>query len=332
VNESNGRSRWKLVLVMALAFLRGIRRREEREPIVEEHGGDRRAEMVVALLLLAAAACAVMFVVVYALDWDNLTQWLGLCLGASLLLIAAALIYAGETFVPTEELVEEYPPIEHPEEQEAIEQIAHESVGGFTRKRLLVGAASAAGAALGVALVVPAASFGPFLDTESFYYSPWRRDRRLVDADGKPYKAEDIEYDTFYTAFPEDAYRDELAAALVVVRVAPAELEMPPGREGWAPEGIVAYSKICTHAGCAVALYRKPLFAAAEPRPALVCPCHYSTFNPADGGKVIFGPAGRDLPQLPLLIDSEGELRSAGNFSAPVGPGFWGVRTRRPTA
>ncbi|HET9185966.1 MAG TPA: hypothetical protein VFN82_07440, partial [Solirubrobacterales bacterium] len=274
MNESNGRSRWKLVLVMALAFLRGIRRREEREPIVEEHGGDRRAEMVVALLLLAAAACAVMFVVVYALDWDNLTQWLGLCLGASLLLIAAALIYAGETFVPTEELVEEYPPIEHPEEQEAIEQIAHESVGGFTRKRLLVGAASAAGAALGVALVVPAASFGPFLDTESFYYSPWRRDRRLVDADGKPYKAEDIEYDTFYTAFPEDAYRDELAAALVVVRVAPAELEMPPGREGWAPEGIVAYSKICTHAGCAVALYRKPLFAAAEPRPALVCPCH----------------------------------------------------------
>ena len=332
MNESNGRSRWKLVLVMALAFLRGIRRREEREPIVEERGGDRRAEMVVALLLLAAAACAVMFVVVYALDWDNLTQWLGLCLGASLLLIAAALIYAGETFVPTEELVEEYPAIEHPEEQEAIEQIGRESVAGFTRKRLLVGAASAAGAALGIALVVPAASFGPFLDTESFYYSPWRRDRRLVDEEGKPYRAEDIEYDTFYTAFPEDAYREELAAALVVVRVAPDELEMPPGREHWAPEGIVAYSKVCTHAGCAVALYRKPLFAPAEPSPALVCPCHYSTFNPADGGSVIFGPAGRDLPQLPLLVDSEGELRAAGNFSAPVGPSFWGVRTRRPTA
>jgi ubiquinol-cytochrome c reductase iron-sulfur subunit len=322
----------KFALLAALGFLRGAGRKREREPIVEEEGGDPRAELVVALLLLAAAACAVMFVVVYALDWPNLTQWLGLCLGGALLLIAAALIYAGETFVPTEELEEDYSPIEHPEAQEELDQIGRESVRGFTRKRLLLGAAGAAGAALGAALVVPAASLGPFLDTESFYYSPWRRDRRLVDEDGKPYKADEIEYETFYTAFPENAYREELAAPLVVVRVDPSELELPPGRENWAPEGIVAYSKICTHAGCAVALYRKPRFPQAEPAPALVCPCHYSTFNPADGGKVIFGPAGRDLPQLPLLIDSAGELRAGGNFSGPVGPSFWGVRTRRPAA
>ena len=101
-------------------------------------------------------------------------------------------------------------------------------------------------------------------------------------------------------------------------------------RGDWAPNGIVAYSKICTHAGCAVALYRKPLFPPAEPEPALVCPCHYSTFNPATGGTVLFGPAGRDLPQLPLEIDHEGFLRAGGNFSGPVGPSFWGVRTRGP--
>jgi ubiquinol-cytochrome c reductase iron-sulfur subunit len=325
------RSRLRAAAVLALGLLRRPPR-EEPEPIVEAEGGDRRAELVVALLLFAAAACAVMFVVVYAVEVGNRTQWLGLCLGAALILIAAALIYAGETFVPTEELEEDYPAIEHPEEQEELDQIGRESVGGFTRKRLLIGAAGAAGAALGAALIVPAASFGPFLDTESFYYSPWRRDRRLVDEDGRPYKVEDIEIGTFYTAFPQDAYRDEPAAPLIVVRVDPSELELPPGREDWAPDGIVAYSKICTHAGCAISLYRYPKFPQAEPRPALVCPCHYSTFDPAQGGTVIFGPAGRNLPQLPLKADSEGELRAAGNFSAPVGPSFWGVRTRRPSA
>ncbi|MGH9060320.1 MAG: Rieske (2Fe-2S) protein, partial [Acidimicrobiales bacterium] len=90
--------------------------------------------------------------------------------------------------------------------------------------------------------------------------------------------------------------------------------------------GILAYSKICTHAGCAIGLYRKPLFPGVEPEPALVCPCHYSTFNPADGAQVIYGPAGRPLPQLPLTIDAQGNLRAGGNFSARVGPSWWGVR------
>jgi ubiquinol-cytochrome c reductase iron-sulfur subunit len=105
---------------------------------------------------------------------------------------------------------------------------------------------------------------------------------------------------------------------------------VPPGdlksRRDWAPNGIVAFSKICTHAGCAIALYRKPTFAPVEPRPALVCPCHYSTFDPADGGKVLFGPAGRPLPQLPLFVDGSGFLRAKGNFDEPVGPSWWGVR------
>ena len=74
------------------------------------------------------------------------------------------------------------------------------------------------------------------------------------------------------------------------------------------------------------------LFPEAEPKPALVCPCHYSTFDPATGGTVIFGPAGRKLPMLPLRIDGRGYLRAAGNFDGPVGPSWWGVRARRPFA
>jgi ubiquinol-cytochrome c reductase iron-sulfur subunit len=114
---------------------------------------------------------------------------------------------------------------------------------------------------------------------------------------------------------------------VIVVRLDPATLRLPPGRAGWAPQGIVAYSQICTHAGCAIALYRTPKFAPTQPGPALVCPCHYSTFDPARGAAVLFGPAGRPLPQLPLMIDASGVLRAAGNFSGPVGPAWPGVRS-----
>ena len=92
------------------------------------------------------------------------------------------------------------------------------------------------------------------------------------------------------------------------------------------PQGIMAFSKICTHAGCAVALYRNPKFPAVQPSPALVCPCHYSTFDPFTGGTVTYGPAGRPLPQLPLTIDATGHLRAAGSFSAQVGPSWFNVR------
>src|SRR5205807_1055955 len=83
--------------------------------------------------------------------------------------------------------------------------------------------------------------------------------------------------------------KETIASPLVVVRLDPSAIHLPPGRHGWAPQGILAYSKICTHAGCAIALYRKPTFPAVEPGPALVCPCHYSTFNPANGASVLYG-------------------------------------------
>src|SRR5205823_1949415 len=116
---------------------------------------------------------------------------------------------------------------------------------------------------------------------------------------------------------------------VVLVRLPKQELKLPPENRGYDADGIVGCSKICTHAGCAISLYRSPLFQPAEPRPALVCPCHYSTFDPADGGTVTFGPAGRKLPMLPLFVDRAGHLRAAGNFDGPVGPSWWGVRMRK---
>jgi ubiquinol-cytochrome c reductase iron-sulfur subunit len=320
----------KIAALAVVGFVRGAGR-PRRGRIVPEGDPDRRAEGIVIFLLFAAAACAVVFVLVYVLEWEHQTQLLGLSLGVSLALIAAALIVIGKRLVVTEELEESYS-YEDRGEQEAVTEIVEQSASRFTRKRMLAGAAGAAGAALGAALVIPAASLGPVLDTQSLYYSPWYRGRRLVDDDGRPLLADDIGHDTFYTAYPEHADREQLAAPLILVRLQPARLKLPPERSDWAPRGILAYSKICTHAGCAISLYRKPLFPPTGPRPALVCPCHYSTFDPAAAGKVLFGPAGRNLPQLPLMIDADGGLRAAGEFSSPVGPSFWGVRTRRPSS
>ena len=288
----------------------------------------RSAETALVVLLLLAAVCAAGFVVAFSIDGlAGQTQLLGLSLGLSLAFVAAALILVAKRLIVTEEIEEDYPEPEHADDQEEIAKVLEESGSRFTRKRLVKGAAGAAGGALGAALLTPALSLGPLLKTRELQQTPWRRGLRLVDEKGRPWLAADIEIGTFYTAFPEGANQNLIGSPLVVVRLAPNDLSLPADRRSWAPEGIVAYSKICTHAGCAIALYRKPTFPPVEPRPALVCPCHYSTFDPATGGSVIFGPAGRALPQLPIGIDKRGQLVATGNFSGPVGPSWWGVRS-----
>jgi ubiquinol-cytochrome c reductase iron-sulfur subunit len=325
--------RW---LLAAIVLLLGRRRRAaalRRERIVPPGPPDRGAELAVLALFLAATVCGAAFPIVYAVDSiPNQTQFLGLSLGLCLAFLSAASIVIGKRLVVTEEVEEDYPPPEHPTEQEALGQLVSESGERLTRRRLIVVGAGAAGTALGVALLTPAASLGPAFHMDPFFRTPWRRGRLLVDEDGRPLLADDVEEETFYTAFPQGADREQLGAPLVVVRLPVSQLDLPSGRRDWAPHGILAYSKICTHAGCAIALYRKPTFQPTQPRPALVCPCHYSTFDPARGGDVIFGPAGRPLPQLPLVVDASGHLRAAGNFSGAVGPSWWGVRNRSPHA
>jgi quinol---cytochrome c reductase iron-sulfur subunit len=319
--------RWLIaLLVLVLGRRRRAPKLDEEERIVPPGAPDGRAENLVLALFAGATLCAVAVPVVYA--WDaipNQTQFLGLALGLAFAFLSAACIVIGKRVVVTEEIEEDYG-LTHPDDEEALEQLVDESGDRFTRKRLLIVAGAGAGTALGAALLTPAASLGPVFDVSSLYLTPWRRGVRLVDEAGRVFLADDVEEDTFYTAYPEHANPEQMGAPLVVVRLRPAQLRLPEGRRGWAPDGIVAYSKICTHAGCAIALYRKPTFPPVEPRPALICPCHYSTFDVGGGGGVLFGPAGRALPQLPLAIAASGVLRAAGNFSGPVGPSWWGVR------
>ncbi|HEY2654153.1 MAG TPA: Rieske 2Fe-2S domain-containing protein [Solirubrobacteraceae bacterium] len=280
--------------------------------------------MLVAGLLVLAATFGFGFTAVYVLASHN-TQLLGLAFGTMLALLSAAAIVAGKFVVPQETSVEERDELLRDDEPEEIVEIVEAGGEGISRRALLAGAGGLAGAGLVTAAVTPVASLGPRLT--AIHKTPWHRGVRLVDEDGRPYSASDIQIGSFYTALPEGAYWEQLGAPLLVVKLPPAYIRLPAARRGWAPQGILAYSKICTHATCAISLYRYPTFApTSTAEPAFTCPCHYSTFLPGEGGRVIFGPAGRPLPQLPVLIDQGGDLRAAGGFDEDVGPAWLDVR------
>jgi ubiquinol-cytochrome c reductase iron-sulfur subunit len=299
-----------------------------------------RAETWTAILLFAAALAGLAFVAVYAFDDAN-TQLLGLSIGVALALLAAAMIVAASLVVPQETLEEPRPDFADPEgrdgdedegfsaaQRDGVEEASltvREGVDGVTRRKLLGTAGAAAGVGLGAAALVPLASLGPAVGNR-LSESPWKDGVRLVEENGKPVKVEDLAIGSFLTAFAEGADKEQLATSLAVVRVKPDELELPEDRADWAPEGILAFSKICTHAQCAVSLFRYPLFSERSPGPpALVCPCHYSTFDVLKAGERIFGPAVRPLPQLPLRIEGN-VLVAAGPLSGAVGASWGRVR------
>lgn len=143
----------------------------------------------------------------------------------------------------------------------------------------------------------------------------WSRGARLVNPDGTPIKADTLVVGAVETVFPE-GHVDAPEAATLLLRLQDDVLRVRPDRAGWAPQGNVAYSKICTHAGCPVAIYRRESY-------QLYCPCHQSVFDVLDAARPISGPATRALPQLALDVDRDGYLIARGDYSEPVGPDDW---------
>jgi ubiquinol-cytochrome c reductase iron-sulfur subunit len=295
----------------------------DEDPRRREIPANPRAEIAVTLLLLGAAAFALGFTTLYILDGLN-PQLLGIAIGGALLQLSAAAIIAGKAIVPQETDVEQRDVLLQGPQVESVLEIIESGGEGITRRKLLIGAAGVAGAGFVTAAVTPLASLGPPMT--GIHETQWHRGVRLVDDRGNPYSAADIQVGSFYTALPEHGNPELLGAGLLVVKLAPIFMHLPAARRGWAPENILAYSKICPHAGCAISLYRYPLYQPTSNGPAFTCPCHYSTFLPGEGGRVVFGPAGRSLPQLPLMIDDEGYLRAAGAFHEDIGPSWWGTR------
>jgi ubiquinol-cytochrome c reductase iron-sulfur subunit len=318
---------WKGIVMIVLWRWGALRHAragpEEQDPSHRQVGGAPWAQLLVTVALVLAGLASFGLVALFVFDPN--TQLLGVTGGLALGLLAAALVLAGGWLVPQETSVEDRPrPAADRDEAKRVLEQARAGGEGITRRRLLIGAAGAAGAGLTAAVAIPVVALGPGIE-DQLSQTPWRSGRVLVDEQGNPILAATVSERSFLTAFPQGVDRENLSAPLVLVRVDPATLRLPAGRAGWAPEGILAYSKICTHAACAISLYRSPLNPSTQARgPALVCPCHYSTFDVLDGASVEFGPAGRPLPQLPLMIDNAGVLRASGPLSGPVGPSWWG--------
>jgi ubiquinol-cytochrome c reductase iron-sulfur subunit len=274
---------------------------------------DRRDELVIVVTFLVAIAAAAGLAVLY---WrGGQPQVEGTLLAIAAGAIAVGLITWSHRLLPNGEEIEVREIGDSSSESRAAfdEDLARGQV--FTRRTLLRRTLGASVAALGVAFLFPLRSLGPRPDDRVLNGSPWHKGLRLVSSNGTPVRARDVPADGLVTVFPHGAVNSETGQA-VLMRVDPALLRPLPGREHWSPQGLVAYSKVCTHAGCPVGLYEASSH-------QLLCPCHQSTFDVLDGAKPIFGPAAVRLPQLPLAIDLDGYVYATGGFSAPPGPSFW---------
>jgi ubiquinol-cytochrome c reductase iron-sulfur subunit len=274
----------------------------------------RRASLVVAIAFGAATLAALGLFVVYIAGGQPQVE--GALLFVALAGIGAGLmVWATRLMTGIDQITQSRrhapPP---PGEKEAATEAMAGGVEEMSRRRLLFRMLLAAAGALGLAAIFPIRSLGR-APGASLFRTEWRTGLRLVDVDGKLVTRDTLEVDSFTTVFPEDAVGSGDSQA-VLIRVPPGSLQLPAERLAGAPDGYVAYSKICTHAGCALGLYLARVY-------QLRCPCHQSTFDVLNGAQPVYGPAARALPQLPIEIDPDGTMRALGDFTAPVGPSFW---------
>ncbi|HEX5367471.1 MAG TPA: Rieske 2Fe-2S domain-containing protein [Acidimicrobiales bacterium] len=272
---------------------------------------ERRAAASFVVALLAAVGLAVVY-------WQGgQPQLEGVLLGVALGGIGTGIVLWAKHFMHDDGVVEDRSPLTSTsDEVAAFAQDFQAGESTLRSRRVLVATAGGACAALGVALLFPVRSLGP-RPGRGLKRTAFDRGRvRVVREDGSPVRPADIEPGGFLTVFPE-GHTDSADAPTLLIRFRDDQgFEPRPGRRGWTVDNLVAYSKICTHAGCPVGLYQTELG-------LLLCPCHQSTFDVMDGARPVFGPAARSLPQLPLAVDGEGHVIATGDFSSPTGPGFW---------
>jgi ubiquinol-cytochrome c reductase iron-sulfur subunit len=284
---------------------------------------DRAARWAAVCFIVSIVAALALFGVYIA---GGQTQAEGVLIAVAFGGVGLGLAIWVKRVVGPREVVEDRYPMRSPEQardefEASYEEALGEAVVGG-RRRFLLRLLAGAGASLGLALLIPLRSLGPSPEGEMFTTS-WGEGVRLVDAQGREYRPEDIEPDAVITVFPQNDIGSPQAQA-ILVGTREDELDAD-GLPGPTVDNLVCYSKICTHAGCPVGLYRA---AAGE----LLCPCHQSTFDVNRAAEVVSGPAGRALPHLPLGVDDEGFLVALGDFNEPVGPSFWNLTHEPPQA
>lgn len=277
-----------------------------------------RAERAAIVAFALATAGGIVAAVGYATERTE--RMLGLGLALALFGTGFGLVAWAQSLGLDEHVVEQRPDLRvTPEELEALHDDLIAGAVPLGRRRAVWGLFAASVGAIVVGFVGPLGSLGPRPRGERQRTS-WRPGSRLVTSEGQPIEGAADVYDQLITVFPEGHIGVD-DSQVVLLRMRP-EVLTPETVEGGSVEGWVAYSKICTHAGCSVGLFNIDTRGPVVSR-ELVCPCHQSAFDPADSARPIGGPAPRGLPQLPLAIDDDGHLVATSDFAGPVGPITW---------
>jgi ubiquinol-cytochrome c reductase iron-sulfur subunit len=257
---------------------------------------------------------------------------LGVTLGLATLLIGLGAVHWARQLMTDQELIDfRHGAASSEDDKTAIFADLQTGIDETQLKRRKVLGWSLAGAlgALGIPIVVSFADLGPWptkrVRAATIEKTIWAEGIRLVnDITYAPIKASDIKIGQLVNAQPENlkdmhgtAFLQEKAkASIIIVRMNPNAIKIPDSRRDWQVGGILCYSKICTHVGCPISLWEQQTH-------HLLCPCHQSTFDLGNSGVVVFGPAARALPQLPITVDAEGYLIARSDFNVPTGPSYF---------
>ncbi|MDQ1029927.1 MULTISPECIES: ubiquinol-cytochrome c reductase iron-sulfur subunit [Streptomyces phaeochromogenes group] len=315
----------------------GLPPHEHRIQDIDERAA-KRSERTVAFLFTLSMLATVGFIasfvtipadkIVYIFPLGHISGLnfaLGMTLGLALFCIGAGAVHWARTLMSDEEMTDERHAIAAEPEVKAkvladFKQGAKESALG--RRKLIRNTMFGALTLFPLSGIVLLRDLGP-LPEDKLRHTLWRKGLQLVNMNtNEPLRPSDVAVGSLTFAKPEGLeehdhdFQTEIAkAALMIVRLQPDDIKDKRELE-WSHEGIVAYSKICTHVGCPISLYEQQTH-------HVLCPCHQSTFDLADGARVIFGPAGHALPQLQIGVNDEGYLEALGDFDEPVGPAFW---------
>jgi ubiquinol-cytochrome c reductase iron-sulfur subunit len=275
----------------------------------------RHMERVITGLFFVGLVAFALFGAAY---WQNWAAWtLGATLGAGMFLVGAGMTAWGKYLMPRGPFVEERHELASaPEDLERFTNAVVARGGIEVRRRKVLGGMLGAGMGVfGIVALFPLIrSLGP-LPGDTLQTTNWRAGDYLVDSMGRRIQVEEIGVGGILTVFPE-GYQNTEEGQAVDQTILLHPQDVPIQGQQFTPQGFVAYSKLCTHAGCPVGLYERQL-------QYLVCPCHQSMFDVVDHGLPVFGPAPRPLPQLPIAVDKDGYLYAVAGYNQPVGPGFW---------
>ena len=301
---------------------------------------ERRAERQVAAMFGIATLCILGSIVAYIkvpldtmvtgkiLGSVNANHLLvGTLMGLGIFLIGTGAIHWAKKLMPDVEMIEErHQFASNSDERAALAHTFREgaAASGFGKRKIVRRSLLGALAVFPLPLVVFLRDLGP-MPGNRLRETIWSKGIQIVtDATYQPIKPEDIPVGGLVNAVPANLLDREASdenlnergkASIILVRLDPADIVSQQG-DGWDYEGIVAFSKLCTHVGCPISLYQQRTH-------QLLCPCHQSTFDLADSGNVVWGPAARRMPQLPITVNDQGYLVAADGFQEAVGPSFW---------